>query len=228
MDIRDLGNGIAKVPGKGILEKPLLILKHAHSSAKALLAAFDGIRGKKEGAPTDAEQDLLRSMLVLSAAGLDSIIKQLIRDTLTNLAEKDVKVLEGIEAFARKQMIGMAQSSSDSMAAKFLAQILVAKSHHGKIIELYIEDLTSRSLQSAEELMKALYALAVEPTEVGVNPKRLKEIFDIRNKIIHELDIQFGGINRSRNSRTRNTMVKHTNLLLALGEGVLLAVARKL
>jgi hypothetical protein len=76
--------------------------------------------------------------------------------------------------------------------------------------------------------MKALYALAVEPTEVGVDPKRLKEIFDIRNKIIHELDIQFGGINRSRNSRTRNTMVKHTNLLLALGEGVLLAVARKL
>lgn len=228
MSIRDVGDGARRLTSNPKLEKSALILKHAHSSAKALLGAFDGLRSRRGGAPSDAQQDILRSMLVLSSAGLDSIVKQLIRDTLVEIAEKEEKVLEGVEAFARKQIKGFTQPSLDTSASKFLSQILIAESQRNKLFELYIEDLTGHSLQSVEELMKALYALAIEPSDISLDINKFREIFKIRNKIVHELDIQFGGVNRSRKSRTRATMVNYTNAILSLGEKIILIISNKI
>ena len=62
-----------------------LILKHTHDSASALLKAFNLARegrGRPRGMTTDEEQDLLRAMVVMAAAGLDAMAKQLIRDGL--------------------------------------------------------------------------------------------------------------------------------------------------
>src|SRR5712691_1458226 len=54
------------------------ILETAHDSAGALLKAFDLARtqrGRSAGMSTDQEQDLLRAMLVMAAAGLDGMVK---------------------------------------------------------------------------------------------------------------------------------------------------------
>lgn len=77
------------------IRKPYLILKYSHESADSFLEAFEVVRkerGASRGATTDEEQDLLRMMIVIAAAGLDSLLKQLIRDCLP---ETDSRLLTG-------------------------------------------------------------------------------------------------------------------------------------
>jgi hypothetical protein len=72
-------------------ERASLVLEYAWRACKALREQCDASRRERRatgGALTDAEQDLLRAMLVFAAAGLDSLLKQLIRDALHNLAAR--------------------------------------------------------------------------------------------------------------------------------------------
>ena len=78
-------------PKTAACSKAAVILARTHESADALLKAFELAqqeRGTPRGMSTDDEQDLLRAMLVMTAAGLDSMLKQLIRDALHNLAAR--------------------------------------------------------------------------------------------------------------------------------------------
>lgn len=155
--------------------------------------------------------------------------KQVIRHSLPLLAERDRKVEQGIEAFVAKQLRGDEDGDGVAPSAgKFLARILVAQSHRKQVIAEYVGQLAGGSLQSAEELMKVSFALGLDPSACSIDPKRFKPIFDIRNKIIHELDINFEAPRRRRHSRSRDAMVEHANALLLAGENVLLAVAAKL
>lgn len=76
-------------PKHGSCEKAYLILKYAHDTAESMILAFDGVRKARnaKGTPTDEEQDLFRAMLIFASAGLDSMTKQLIRDSLPVLVE---------------------------------------------------------------------------------------------------------------------------------------------
>jgi len=55
---------------------------------------------------TDEEQDLLRAMLVMAAAGLDSMTKQLIRDALPQVVHRTGAAREGLEKFLARQLTG--------------------------------------------------------------------------------------------------------------------------
>lgn len=220
--------------------KACLILKHTHESSQALLRAYRLLRlirgidasGKKplitvRGMSTDEEQDLLRSMLVTAAAGLDAMTKQLIRDTLLRLIEIDIEALSGLEKFVRQRLKGDLEEDSGK-GVSFLARILVAPSIQQQIIEDYISHLTAGSLQSAEELAKIAASLGLKKEHVHIDHKALKPVFDVRNKIIHELDVNLDAPRRNRNVRNEPTMRKHTNILLGLAEGILDAVDKKL
>ena len=81
--------------------KAAIILKVSHESADALLKAFELAqtgRGAPRGMTTDEEQDLLRAMLVMAAAGLDSMLKRLIRDCMPSLVKANPQVREGLGA----------------------------------------------------------------------------------------------------------------------------------
>jgi hypothetical protein len=227
--IRQLCPQIKKI-NEETFSKAQLILKYTHESAYALIKAFDDIRKSRgtAGATTDEEQDLLRAMLVMAAAGLDSMIKQLIRDVLPTLVKIDDKVQKGLETFVSRQLRRDSEDISGTTMNKFLARLLVAESHQQQVIREYIESLTGASLQSAEEVMKASFALGLDPTKQGINSDQLKEIFDIRNKIIHELDINFDAPRRNRQSRSRNKMIDYTNLLLHIGESMIIGVSEKI
>jgi hypothetical protein len=202
--------------------KAAVILARTHESADALLKAFELAqqeRGTPRGMSTDDEQDLLRAMLVMTAAGLDSMLKQLIRDAMPALVRASPSVREGVEKFVTRSIRGDADSPEPLSAAKFLGRILAAESQQTQVIEEYIRDLTGTSLQSAPELAKTAAALGLSRTKVDVT--RFKEIFDIRNKIIHELDINLSSDRRKRNLRGRESMMKHTNALLEIGDSVL-------
>lgn len=206
------------------ISKSQLILKHTHESTAAFLKAFDDYRGT--GATTDEQQDLLRAMLVFSLAGLDSLLKQIIHDVLPKLVNSDDKVKEGLETFLSRKIRNEAQDNN--INNKFLAKLLLAESLKDNIIYEYICELTGKSLQSAEELIKTIYALGLEPSTLDIETITLKPIFDSRNKIIHEFDIDFNAPRRNRVSRNRNTMIDSTNKILKISEKIFLKISEKI
>ena len=166
--------------------------------------------------------------MVLAAAGLDSLTKHLIRESLPKLVEVDPAVQRGLEDFAVRSMKGDLAGESDTRGIKFLAKILAARSQRDRLIEEYVDSLTGGSMQSPDQLFQAAGALGLDPKATGVDVKLLKPIFDARNDIIHELDIDLAGAKRKRHSRTRGKMLADANALLEVGEGLIAGVEKKL
>lgn len=59
---------------------------------------------KTEDTPTDEEQDILRAMLIFSSAGLDSMVKQLIRDALPEIIRKSEGAFEMFKTHIERKM----------------------------------------------------------------------------------------------------------------------------
>jgi hypothetical protein len=202
--------------------KAAIILKVSHESADALLKAFELAqtgRGSPRGMTTDEEQDLLRAMLVMAAAGLDSMLKQLIRDCMPSLVKANPQVRDGLEKFVARSIRGEADDPEPLAGARFLGRVLVAESQQRQVIEEYIRNLTGVSLQSAPELIRTVQALGLSKTKIDAG--RFKAIFAVRNEIIHELDINLDDERRKRTLRRREQMMKDANALLEIGEQVL-------
>jgi len=208
-----------------------LTLKHAHDSASSMLKAFDLVRaerGSPVGMTTDEEQDLLRAMLVMAAAGLDAMVKQLIRDSLPKLVEIDSDVRKGLEKFVERRIRNGGEDTDVLGGRTFLARVLAAPEQQRQVIEEYIKELTGGSLQSPNDIMRTASALGVPKKSLGIDLQKLKRIFDIRNKIIHELDIDLKGERRKRNIRRRADMMDYANALLKTAENMRDAVDTKL
>jgi hypothetical protein len=170
---------------------------------------------------TDQEQDLLRAMLVMAAAGLDAMSKQLIREALPQLLERSPQALNTFEKFIARRL-GEDRDGKDTKAANlFLARVLSRPSPKVQLIEEYILDLTRGSLQSGEALFQVSAALGISPPKVGIDPKELKPIFDVRNMVVHELDIDLSAARRVRHVRGQTTMIRDSNTLLKLSERIL-------
>jgi len=208
-----------------------LILEKAHESSTALLKAFNlarDERGRPRGMSTDEEQDLLRAMVVLAAAGVDGMVKQLIREALPSLLDRDPRAQEALEKFIARQIRPDTPDIDRGIGAKFLARVLSRPSPQKGAIDEYVRHLTGGSLQSSASLYEVVGALGLWPDDVGVDRKVLDPIFDVRNKIIHELDINLDIERRTRNLRSRAAMIAHTDSLLSVAERILKGVDGKL
>lgn len=201
------------------------ILTHAHGTASALLKAYELLRrrrGASRGMTTDEEQDLLRAMLVMTAAGLDGMAKQLIRDCLPTLARHEEAVLKGLRKFIASEL-GRGPESS----ASFMANVLSGQNTFSQVIEGYIRDLTGGSLQSVDEILSTAAALGVVKDDLGVNVEKLRKTFEIRNRIIHELDMDLEGERRKRNIRAQKDMVERVEFIFDLSTNLLRKVGDK-
>lgn len=212
-----------------LISDAALVLDHAHRSASGFLESWADVRkhrNAKAGTSTDREQDLARAALIFAAAGLDSVLKQLMRDTLPDLIRRDEAVRKELEKFIDRR----SQSSAPKKGSSFLAQVLATENRLDHIIDAYIEDLVGSSLQSVEELSKATAALGLSTRnkEIAIDRAVLKPIFAKRNVMIHELDIALDSSNRNRNSRTKTDMAKDANALLELAEQCVRAVGDRL
>lgn len=209
------------------------VLDQSVLSSDGFYEAFVSVREYRKaarGASTDKEQDLLRAAVVFAAAGLDSVVKELIRGCIHRLAAIDSSVQREFEIFVSRQLRGDTEDPDSVGGRRFLAKILAAHAPQARLIELYILELTGSSLQSASQLTKAAKALGLEPKRVGIDVDELQETFDTRNKIIHELDVNLEktAARRSRNSRTWNDMVEHSNKLLEIADSMIDGVETKL
>jgi RiboL-PSP-HEPN len=222
-----LSTSSSLAPSSTLLAKAASIFEYAHASASSLLVAFDDAKkkpGNPRGVLTDQEQDILRAVLVMSCAGLDGSLKQAIRDCLEHLLEKSKVVRDGFEKFIRKRIAGEGDVLELAGGAKFLASLLADKEPRKKLIEEYIRELTGESLQSAEEIMRTAAALGLDQKALGLDVNRLRDIFGIRNKIIHELDIDLDVKIRKRRVRSQADLLDNSDFILKTAETILTAL----
>ena len=185
-----------------------------------MLEAFDTRPGAgKAGRPTDVQQDLLRAMVVFAGAGLDSAVKQLVRDAVPVLLDQgDDAVGKAFSGFAENRL-------ADS---KTVARLLISESPRQGVIAQLVEELTSGSLQSREEVAKVAGYFGII-RELPSQQSELKDAFDCRNLIVHELDVNLEGpAPGNRQPRSRDEMVEHAARLLETGSVFVTAVDQKL
>jgi len=216
--------------------KARLILDYARKSKKFFKDHCNEKRKDRHasgGALNSDEQDLLRAMLVFSCAGLDSLLKQLIRDSIRSLAAIDSSVQAELEKFADRQIRGeiTPDGAETARGRKFLAKILVSPAPQEKIIEEYVKELTGDSLQSPDQVFQTIKALGLESNDLIVNAQSLREVFQVRNQIIHEMDIKLepqSKYARKKRSRKLDDMVEKADFILELGARIISGVEKKL
>jgi hypothetical protein len=209
----------------------VLIASTAHAACDALLVAYELVRlqrGRPRGMTTDNEQDLLRSMLVMAAAGLDATVKQLIEDTLPSLIAKDSKSQNSFEKFVLRRLSVDSEPGVPAINNRLLASVLVSGNPQTRLIQEYVLHLTAGSLQSTDSLFEVAAALGADPSAIGLLPGDLRPIFDTRNKIIHELDINLRAHKRTRNLRSQTNMIKATERLFKLANDLVKSVDDRL
>ncbi len=198
-----------------------LVLEYAHETAESFLQIFS--KDRSRGQPSRPEQDLLRAMLVFASAGLDSMIKHLVKDALPAVIDKDVAAHENFQEFVERTI-----KKGDQPDYKTMADILVAENPINRMLALLVNDLTAKSLQSVEELFRVASYFNIESKIISQEAKELREVFRIRNDIIHEMDVDFSQRKRNRTPRQRDEMIEATNRLLKVCKAFLNAVDDKL
>jgi hypothetical protein len=215
-----------KLPKAKRLSTAGLFCVYAHRTAKELIGVYDASRtGRRKGGgqTTDAEQDLLRASLVFASAGLDATLKQIVKDTLPEIINRNPKARKQLSVYTSRQLRKSKEkeAATATVDADFLASILTGDSPKAVLTERFAAYLTANSLQSAEQVETVARELGIEPKEFGVATKDLKDTFDVRNQIVHEMDLDPAGKQRKRVSRRREDMLVHINRLLALAEAFL-------
>jgi hypothetical protein len=171
-------------------------------------------------------------MVVFAAAGLDAMVKYLSEDCLSVLVAGDRDAQRELQVFASRRL-GKSDDEIEerdeetARGTTLLGRVMVSASPRDAIVSEYVRLLRRGSLQSTDELMKAVRALGLRPETVGIDASRMRPIFKTRNLIIHELDINFDHPRRNRETRSRSSMVANANSLLDVAESVLRAVENK-
>lgn len=63
--------------------------------------------------------------------------------------------------------------------------------------------------------------------DLVADPRDLQKIFNARNEIVHEMDVDFGQVNRNRRSRTRATMTSYTDEIFGVAGRFLAEVDKR-
>ena len=218
---------LADAPSGELYDKAYLILCNAQDAASSFLHIFEDTRQNRRarGTPTDEEQDLLRAMLIFASSGLDSMAKQLVRDTLPRLIELDVGSEKMFQQFVARRL-----ARSEGINWSILAELIADTQPRDRLIQDLVAELVSGSLQSVEELMRVAAYFDI-PSRSLVSRQEQDEfmrIFAARNEIIHEMDVDFNQPNRNRRPRRRQQMIDDTNRIFLVSERFLRGVAAKL
>jgi hypothetical protein len=136
---------------------------------------------------------------------------------------------DALTGFAARRLRRQGESEVGGVDARFLAELLLGDPEKN-LIEALIDELTGSSMQSVEELKRVAAHLGVSgDKQLMTCIDSVREAFKVRNRIAHDMDINFfDSKRRNRTARRRADMVRESNDLLAAGEALVLAVGRVL
>lgn len=224
-----------KDPGKPECREPYIVLESAHESVAHLLSVFDEPRGegRSRGAPPNVEQDVLRAMVLLAGAGLDSTLKQLVSTALPKLVWTDKAVAKAVHKYLEARMDAQPEVLPEDDGwphGKYLLALLFKRSPRQTFMNDLTKRLAGRSLQSLRALEQTTDLFCLKLGDLGVSKEDIKDAIEVRNRIAHEMDVSFTrrAGQRHRRECRRETMVKHANALLDVAGAILVEAAGKL
>ncbi|MBK6912528.1 MAG: hypothetical protein IPH11_02195 [Ignavibacteriales bacterium] len=161
-------------PSNQYLLSSYYILCGAHEAASSFLDTFETIRTTRgaKGAPTDVEQNQIRAMLIFSSSGLDSMVKQLVKDSLGLIIEKNEGAQKMFESYIEKRL-----KKTDELDLKFLSKLFATQQPQIILIQDLVNSICSASLQSKEQLLKVAASFDIPTHEISTDLKNLKKYF---------------------------------------------------
>ena len=207
------------------LKNSHIIIEGAFDIASSFLTLFDESRRNSNttDAPADKEQDLLRAMLVFACAGLDSMLKQIVRDALGKVIDSREGANVQFKRYIEKRL-----SRQGALDQKFLSDILTRPDPRNGLVEELVNEITSKSLQSKDQILRTASYFDIESDRIASKPEFLDEIFNCRNQISHELDVDLEQTNMDRRPRQKDRMIEYTKEILKLANNILLEVDKRL
>ncbi len=162
-------------------------------------------------------------MLVFAGAGLDSMIKQLVRDALSLTIDRSERAEENFRTFVSKRL-----ARRDTLDPGFLSSVLASRDPREELVRALVGDLISQSLQSKDQVLRAASYFDIPSAALATDLGQLDRIFRARNEIVHEMDVDFAQTNRNRRPRGKAVMIGHTTEILRLANAFLTEVDRGL
>lgn len=212
-------------PAADAARNAFTILCSAHDAASSFLDIFEATRETRtaKGASTDEEQDLLRAMLVFAGAGLDSMIKQLVRDALSLTLDRSREAEDNFRTFISRRL-----ARQGTLDPGFLSSVLASRDPRTVLVGTLVSDLTSQSLQSRDQVLRVASYFDIPSAALATDPRQLDRIFRARNEIVHEMEVDFAQTNRNRRPRRKAGMIDHTTEILRVANAFLIEVDRRL
>lgn len=162
-------------------------------------------------------------MLVFAGAGLDSMIKQLVRDALSLTIDRSKGAEENLKVFISKRL-----ARQDRLDPSFLSSVLASRDPRDVLVSALVDELISQSLQSKDQVLRVASYFDIPSASLATDLRLLERIFRARNEIVHEMDVDFAQTNRNRRPRRKAVMIHHTTEILRLANAFLIEVDRGL
>lgn len=209
---------LKKIEKNVYLRKACWILTNCYTAVNYFNAIYEILREQKKGGTTAEQQNLLRAMLLFSAAGLDAVVKQLIRDSLEVIISKDSGAKEMFKSYVENRIKKLESIESNpqeviNINIKFLSEVLVDSNPQKKLIIDMVDKLTGDSLQSVDQLLRVAAYFAIPREKIIENIDLAKNVFLARNQITHEMDVNLEETSCNRRQRSRKDMILYTNTL---------------
>ncbi len=206
------------------LNKSKAILISLKNTIESFYTLYDSLDDDKE----TQKQDLLRAIILFSCSGIDSIVKQLVNDTLDYVIEHDEGAFNQFKNYTEKKLILKNEAGINS---KLFAELFTCGNPKQTLIDVLKKDLTSNSLQSADELLKVGSVFNIETANL-VNGKdeheKLRKVFIVRNQITHEMDVDMTALDFKMRDRTYDEIKDYSEFIISFIEKFIELISEKL
>jgi len=207
-----------------LLNKTNTILQSLQNTIDSFYNLYDSLDFDKGS----QKQDLLRAIILFSCSGTDAIVKQLINDTLGYVIEHDEGAFNEFKSYTEKKLM---IKNETGINAKLFAELFTCENPKKTLIDVLKKDLTSNSLQSADELLKVGSVFNIETAKL-VNGRsehdKLKKIFIARNQITHEMDVDMSSPYFKMRERTFEDTKDYSEYLINFIKKFIQLVSEKL
>ena len=216
------------------LKNAKIVFEYALNSVNKFFELYQVERLGSAGASTHQEQDLLRAMVVFSCSGLDAVIKQLIKDALPRVLQKDEGSKKQFQKYVERRLRKVSSEEKERsfvIDTDLLSQVLVSQDPRLLLTNNLTDHLTDDSLQNKDQLLKVAAYFAITANQVLTDAEATKSAFDARNNIVHEMDVNFdspGTGKKKRHQRSKDTVIKFCKNILLVGSKFISSVSDKL
>ena len=217
-------NHIPEKPKSELLKNSYNLLVNTHNVCNDFLKLYDMIKVQKiteEITIADNILDLYRSALLFASSGLDSLVKQLVRDSLADVIRINIGAEERFRVYVEKKI-----TRNDNQSFKSISRALVSQDPRNHFLDELIYEITDKSLQSNDELLNAASYFDISSSTLVKDFVKLKNAFVIRNQIAHEMDFNYK--TNSRRIRKTDELFNSTDYIFEISNRFIFEVDNKL